>query len=111
MAGRRWQLRDCHAPSRRMAGAHHARAGARRRPRGGVGDWSGILNSRRGWLLCSTFGVLAALLLLAWILSGGHPWRMFIGVVHGPEALAYLPPRHEVSLAPGPPQPTLSLAE
>jgi CubicO group peptidase (beta-lactamase class C family) len=56
-------------------------------------------------------GALAVLLLVIWLMSGGRPQRMFIGIVHGPEALAYLPPRREVSLAPGPPQPTLSLAE
>lgn len=59
------------------------------------------------WVL----GALAALPLAFWMMSGGHPRRMFTGMALGPEALAYLPPRREVSLTPGPAQPTLSLAE
>ena len=55
-------------------------------------------------------GVLA-LVLAAWLLAGGQPRRMFTGIVQGPDALAYLPPRRDISLTAGPPQPTLTMAE
>jgi hypothetical protein len=64
----------------------------------------------KSWWWWAIGGTLA-LSLAAWMASGGHPRRSFTGVILGPEALAYLPPRREVSLAPGPPQPTLSFAE
>jgi CubicO group peptidase (beta-lactamase class C family) len=46
-----------------------------------------------------------------WLTSGGHPYRVLVGMMQGAEALAYLPPRREIALDPGPPQPTLSLGE
>jgi CubicO group peptidase (beta-lactamase class C family) len=63
---------------------------------------------KRTW---SMVVVVAALIALFAAVSGGHPVRTFIGSVAGAEALAYLPPREQVPLDPGPPQPTLSLAE
>jgi CubicO group peptidase (beta-lactamase class C family) len=55
--------------------------------------------------------VLAAAVIAFVMASGGQPMRVLIGTISGAEALAYLPPRREVTLAAGPPQPTLSLAE
>ena len=63
------------------------------------------------WRRWSVAGGAVVAVCAAWLLSGGQPRRTFTGIVHGPEALAYLPPRREISLTPGPPQPTLSLAE
>lgn len=58
------------------------------------------------------FATALALLGAAFIIaSGGHPVRVFVGAVSGAEALAYLPPRLDVPVEAGPPQPTLSLAE
>jgi CubicO group peptidase (beta-lactamase class C family) len=54
---------------------------------------------------------LAALALAFFVVSGGQPRRQFVGLVSGADALAYLPPRREISLPPGPPQPPLTLAE
>ena len=53
------------------------------------------------WIGLIALGLLAAIFMV----SGGSPRRMLVGLLSGPEALAYLPPRKEVSLAPGPPQP------
>src|SRR5688572_8431238 len=89
-----------------MAGAYHARAGTRRRARGGLERGSGIM--KRGWWV--VVGVLA-LVLVAWLLAGGQPRRTLTGIVQGPDALAYLPPRRDISLTAGPPQPTLTMAE
>jgi CubicO group peptidase (beta-lactamase class C family) len=63
---------------------------------------------RRHWIGIGGVAVLAAGFVLA---SGGHPLRVLIGTVSGADALAYLPPRREVPLVAGPPQPTLSLLE
>jgi CubicO group peptidase (beta-lactamase class C family) len=67
------------------------------------------MKSRAVWIT----GMLVLLLVAvgAWFSSGGHPRRMLAGLLGGPEAMAYLPPRHQVALEPGPPQPTLTLAE
>lgn len=57
-------------------------------------------------------GVAAGVLLVVfWVISGGRPLRTLVGMVSGAGALAYLPPRREIPLVPGPPQPTLSPAE
>lgn len=63
---------------------------------------------KRLWFGIAVLMVLAAVFVA---LSGGHPWRMLVGMVSGSEALAYLEPRREVPLVPGPPQPTLSPAD
>jgi CubicO group peptidase (beta-lactamase class C family) len=63
---------------------------------------------RARWLAAAVLVVAVAALLVA---GGAHPLRTFTGMVTGAESLAYLPPRREVRLEPGPPQPTLSLAE
>lgn len=56
--------------------------------------------------------IVALLLVGAWVaMSGGHPARVLAGSVSGAQALAYLPPRREIEVVAGPPQPTLSLAE
>jgi CubicO group peptidase (beta-lactamase class C family) len=55
---------------------------------------------------------VVVLLAGSWVaVSGGHPMRVLIGSVSGTDALAYAPPRREIDVAAGPPQPTLSLAE
>jgi CubicO group peptidase (beta-lactamase class C family) len=64
----------------------------------------------KSWWWWAIGGALA-LSFAAWMAGGDHPRRTFTGIVHGTDALAYLPPRREVSLTAGPPQPTLSLAE
>lgn len=61
---------------------------------------------KRWWL---GLAAIAAVVLL--VLVGGRPLRMFTGIVSGADALAYMEPRREVAMTPGPPQPTLSLAE
>ena len=63
---------------------------------------------KRAWWLLGALVVLVGVFMVA---SGGHPARALIGAVSGVDALDYLPPRREVPLTPGPPQPTLSLAE
>ena len=63
------------------------------------------------WRLWWVAGAAVAVVFAAWLLSDGQPRRTFTGIVQGPEALAYLPPRRQISLSPGPPQPTLTLAE
>jgi CubicO group peptidase (beta-lactamase class C family) len=63
---------------------------------------------RRLWFAC---GVLVLLIMVVFALGAGHPERLFAGLMSGNEAMAYLPPRRELALQPGPPQPTLSLAE
>lgn len=63
---------------------------------------------RVAWLVVAVLGLVVAGVLMV---GGGHPLHMFTGLVSGPDALAYLPPRHEVRLEPGPPQPTLTLDE
>ena len=69
------------------------------------------MKSRWSSRLYWTAGVLVLLFAALSLWGGGQPRRSFTGIVQGPEALAYLPPRREISLTPGPPQPTLSLAE
>ena len=63
---------------------------------------------KRAWWLLGALVVLVGVFVVA---SGGRPARALIGAVSGVDALDYLPPRREVPLTPGPPQPTLSLAE
>ena len=46
-----------------------------------------------------------------WLSSGGHPGRMLAGIAGGPDAMAYLPPRRDIELQPGPPQPPLTVEE
>lgn len=54
---------------------------------------------------------VAVLLAGAFFALGGHPLRVLRGSISGAEALAYAEPRREIDVTPGPPQPTLSLAE
>lgn len=63
---------------------------------------------RKSWFAIAAVVVLAVVF---YTVSGGHPLRVLVGMVSGTDALAYLPPRREVALVPGPPQPTLSLVE
>jgi CubicO group peptidase (beta-lactamase class C family) len=63
---------------------------------------------RHYWIIFTT---LIALGVVFVAVSGGHPKRILVGMTSGADALAYLPPRREVALVPGPPQPTLSLVE
>jgi hypothetical protein len=63
------------------------------------------------WRLWFAAGVLVLLVMVVFALGAGQPGRMLAGLVSGNEALAYLPPRRELPLPPGPPQPTLTLAE
>lgn len=67
------------------------------------------MKSRTVWIA----GLVILLLVAAgaWFSSGGHPRRMLAGILGGPEAVAYLPPRREIAVEPGPPQPTLTLEE
>lgn len=53
----------------------------------------------------------AVLFFLVMGFSDGHPIRQAIGILLGPEALAYREPRNEVVLEAGPPQPTLAPSE
>jgi CubicO group peptidase (beta-lactamase class C family) len=62
---------------------------------------------RRLWWVVGILVLLTAALLI----NGGHPRRSLVGMVAGARALAYLPPRREVALVPGPPQPALSPGE
>jgi CubicO group peptidase (beta-lactamase class C family) len=62
------------------------------------------------WLVVVSVAV-AVLLAAFWVVSGGRPLRTLVGMVSGADALAYLPPRREIKLVAGPPQPTLSPAE
>ncbi len=66
------------------------------------------MRSRAVWLAAGGVAVLAVAL---WMSAGGHPRRMLTGILSGPEALAYLPPRQDVPVPAGPPQPTLTLEE
>lgn len=61
---------------------------------------------KRWWLVLAAVAALALL-----VFVGGRPLRVFTGIVSGADALAYMEPRREILLPPGPPQPTLSLAE
>lgn len=63
---------------------------------------------KRLWTVMAVLVVVAIVFVTQ---SGGHPWRVLIGMFAGADALAYEPPRREVTLTPGPPQPTLSLGE
>jgi CubicO group peptidase (beta-lactamase class C family) len=66
------------------------------------------MRSRVTWIL----GLMVAILVAgAWLSSGGHPRRMLAGIAGGPQAIAYLPPRRDVEVQPGPPQPTLTVEE
>ena len=62
---------------------------------------------KRWWIVL----VLLIVIAVALVLGGGNPLRLLTGMVSGADALAYREPRREVSMPPGPPQPTLSLAE
>jgi CubicO group peptidase (beta-lactamase class C family) len=63
---------------------------------------------RKVWWVTTAVVVLVGAFVVA---SGGHPVRLLVGMVSGADALAWLPPRRDVALVPGPPQPTLSLAD
>jgi CubicO group peptidase (beta-lactamase class C family) len=63
------------------------------------------------WRLWFACGIVVLLILAVFALGAGHPARLLTGLVSGNEALAYLPPRRELRLESGPPQPTLTLAE
>ena len=62
---------------------------------------------KRWWIALALLAVVAGAL----ILGGGYPLRLLAGMVSGAEVLAYHEPRREIVMSPGPPQPTLSLAE
>jgi CubicO group peptidase (beta-lactamase class C family) len=62
---------------------------------------------KRWWTLLGVLAVLA----FAISFSGGKPFRLLRGMILGADALAYAEPRREIALTPGPPQPTLSLAD
>ena len=64
---------------------------------------------KRKWI--GGVALIAIVTVAASMSSRGHPWRMLVGMVRGADALAYEPPRLDVVLEPGPPQPTLSAAE
>jgi CubicO group peptidase (beta-lactamase class C family) len=67
---------------------------------------------KRKALVAIAVVVLAAgLFFLVMGFSEGHPMRQAIGILFGPDALAYREPRNEVVLEPGPPQPTLAPGE
>ena len=66
------------------------------------------MKSRALWIIGIVLLLAAA---GAWFSSSGHPRRMLAGILGGPEAMAYLPPRREVLLEAGPPQPTLTVEE
>jgi CubicO group peptidase (beta-lactamase class C family) len=63
------------------------------------------------WRLWFACGILVLLIMAVFALGAGHPARLLAGLVSGNEALDYLPPRRELRMEPGPPQPTLTLAE
>jgi CubicO group peptidase (beta-lactamase class C family) len=65
------------------------------------------MKSRLWWVMGLL--VLAAVALV--VAGGGSPRRVFTGIISGTGALTYLPPRQEFPVLPGPPQPTLTLAE
>jgi CubicO group peptidase (beta-lactamase class C family) len=62
---------------------------------------------KRWWWLAGVGAVLVA----AFVMWSGQPGRVLTGMIAGSESLAYLPPRRDVVLVAGPPQPTLSLAD
>lgn len=66
------------------------------------------MKSRVIWILAVVLVMASA---GAWMLSGGHPRRMLAGITGGPDAVAYLPPRREIEIQAGPPQPTLTSEE